>query len=88
MVKREDIEKQIGFLEKDTMSVKDRFHAVSAEEEQLTATLSSLNCAIQVSKHYLGMFKEVESEVNTTTEDSKKKSLEELKKDVEKLDEF
>ena len=34
------------------------------------------------------MFKEVESEVNTTTEDSKKKSLEELKKDVEKLDEF
>ena len=59
-----------------------------AEEEQLTATLSSLNGAIQVSKHYLGMFKEVESEVNTTTEDSKKKSLEELKKDVEKLDEF
>ena len=88
MVKREDIEKLIGFLEKDTMSVKDRLEAVRAEEEQLTATLSSLNGAIQVSKHYLGMFKEVESEVNTTTEDSKKKSLEELKKDVEKLDEF
>ena len=48
--------------------IKDRLEAVRAEEEQLTATLSSLNGAIQVSKHYLGMFKEVESEVNTTTE--------------------
>jgi chromosome segregation ATPase len=56
MFKREDIEKQIGFLEKDIQSVHERIEAVRSEEKTLQATLASLNGAIQVSKHYLTMF--------------------------------
>ena len=56
MLKREDIETQMGFLEKDTKQVQERLKAVETEAKQLRATLSSLNGAIQVSQHYLNMF--------------------------------
>jgi|GEM_PF-4475113 len=56
MLKREDIETQMGFLEKDTKQVQERLKAVENEAKQLRATLSSLNGAIQVSQHYLNMF--------------------------------
>ena len=56
MLKREDIEKQMGFLENDTKQVQERLKAVENEAKQLRATLSSLNGAIQVSQHYLNMF--------------------------------
>lgn len=56
MLKREDIETQMGFLEKDTKQVQERLKAVENETKQLRATLSSLNGAIQVSQHYLNMF--------------------------------
>jgi hypothetical protein len=53
---KEDIEKQIEFLQKDVISVKQRLEAVRGEEQQLVSTLSSLQGAIQVSNHYLSMF--------------------------------
>ena len=56
MLKREDIETQMGFLEKDTKQVQERLKAVENEAKQLRATLSSPNGAIQVSQHYLNMF--------------------------------
>ena len=56
MLKREDIETQMGILEKDTKQVQERLKAVENEAKQLRATLSSLNGAIQVSQHYLNMF--------------------------------
>ena len=56
MLKREDIETQMGFLEKDTKQVQERLKAVENEAKQLRDTLSSLNGAIQVSQHYLNMF--------------------------------
>ena len=56
MLKREDIETQMRFLEKDTKQVQERLKAVENEAKQLRATLSSLNGAIQVSQHYLNMF--------------------------------
>ena len=56
MLKREDIETQMGFLEKDTKQVQERLKAVENEAKPLRATLSSLNGAIQVSQHYLNMF--------------------------------
>ncbi len=49
---KEDIEKQIEFLQKDVVSVKQRLEAVRGEEEQLVSTLASLQGAIQVSNHY------------------------------------
>ena len=55
MVKREEIEKQIEFLQKDVVSVRTRLDAVRGEEEQLVSTLSSLQGAIQVSQHYLSI---------------------------------
>jgi predicted nuclease with TOPRIM domain len=81
MFKREDIEKQIGFLDKDVTSVQERIEAVRAEETQLVSTLASLNGAIQVSNHYLSM---MDNQPEKVEEDKMvDKAFEEKKKKVE-----
>lgn len=87
MLKREDIETQMGFLEKDTKQVQERLKAVENETKQLRATLSSLNGAIQVSQHYLNMFdnNEVSNEESVDEKDDLgfDTQLEETKDDKE-----
>ena len=87
MLKREDIEKQMGFLENDTKQVQERLKAVESEAKQLRATLSSLNGAIQVSQHYLNMFdnNEVSNEESVDEKDDLgfDTQLEETKDDKE-----
>ncbi|MAE56018.1 MAG: hypothetical protein CMK23_08475 [Porticoccaceae bacterium] len=87
MLKREDIETQMGFLEKDTKQVQERLKAVENEAKQLRATLSSLNGAIQVSQHYLNMFdnNEVSNEESVDEKDDLgfDTQLEETKDDKE-----
>lgn len=87
MLKREDIETQMGFLEKDTKQVQERLKAVESEAKQLRATLSSLNGAIQVSQHYLNMFdnNEVSNEESVDEKDDLgfDTQLEETKDDKE-----
>mgnify|MGYP003149528637 FL=1 len=87
MLKREDIEKQMGFLENDTKQVQERLKAVENEAKQLRATLSSLNGAIQVSQHYLNMFdnNEVSNEESVDEKDDLgfDTQLEETKDDKE-----
>ena len=87
MLKREDIETQMGFLEKDTKQVQERLKAVENEAKQLRATLSSLNGAIQVSQHYLNMFdnNEVSNEESVDEKDASgfDTQLEETKDDKE-----
>lgn len=87
MLKREDIETQMGFLEKDTKQVQERLKAVENEAKQLRATLSSLNGALQVSQHYLNMFdnNEVSNEESVDEKDDLgfDTQLEETKDDKE-----
>ena len=87
MLKREDIETQMGFLEKDTKQIQERLKAVESEAKQLRATLSSLNGAIQVSQHYLNMFdnNEVSNEESVDEKDDLgfDTQLEETKDDKE-----
>jgi len=87
MLKREDIETQMGLLEKDTKQVQERLKAVENEAKQLRATLSSLNGAIQVSQHYLNMFdnNEVSNEESVDEKDDLgfDTQLEETKDDKE-----
>ena len=87
MLKREDIEKQMGFLENDTKQVQERLKAVENEAKQLRATLSSLNGALQVSQHYLNMFdnNEVSNEESVDEKDDLgfDTQLEETKDDKE-----
>jgi septal ring factor EnvC (AmiA/AmiB activator) len=74
MFKREDVEKQISFLEKDIKSVQERIEVVRSEDKQLVATLASLNGAVQVSNHYLSMFDD---------DKGKKAATQKTKKNVE-----
>ena len=81
MFKREDIEKQIGFLDKDVTSVQERIEVVRSEDKQLVATLASLNGAVQVSNHYLSM---MDNQPEKVEEDKMvDKAFEEKKKKVE-----
>jgi predicted nuclease with TOPRIM domain len=81
MFKREDIEKQISFLEKDIKSVQERIEVVRSEDKQLVATLASLNGAVQVSNHYLSM---MDNQPEKVEEDKMvDKAFEEKKKKVE-----
>jgi|TARA_Y100001951_G_C11292101_1_gene272896 predicted nuclease with TOPRIM domain len=83
MFKREDIEKQIGFLDKDVTSVQERIEAVRAEETQLVSTLASLNGAIQVSNHYLSMMDKDNQPEKVEEDKMVDKAFEEKKKKVE-----
>ena len=83
MFKREDIEKQIGFLDKDVTSVQERIEAVRAEETQLVSTLASLNGAIQVSNRYLSMMDKDNQPEKVEEDKMVDKAFEEKKKKVE-----
>jgi len=82
---KEDIEKQIEFLQKDVVSVKQRLEAVRGEEQQLVSTLSSLQGAIQVSNHYLSIFeKSKDSDDAPVEEPSEEPSEDPVKKEKKK----
>lgn len=77
---KEDIEKQIEFLQKDVISVKQRLEAVRGEEQQLVSTLSSLQGAIQVSNHYLSMFEKSKDSDDVPVEEPSEEPVKKEKK--------